>query len=144
MELLTILKDNDILSLGMVNMSKKNKAIIIVSLEIIGIIILYCFIKSDYMQYIPKCWIYESTGILCPACGGTRLVQFLSKGMLWEAFCANSILFLFGLYLLFANIVFICQQFTDKNIFKNWKFKYWHVIIFSIIWLVYTIFRNIL
>ncbi len=40
-------------------------------------------------RFLPKCLLHETTGLLCPGCGGTRAVFALTKGHWAEAFHNN-------------------------------------------------------
>jgi hypothetical protein len=48
-------------------------------------------------QWLPRCPIEWATGLLCPACGGTRMVYDLMHGDLTAAFHDNAALLLLGL-----------------------------------------------
>ncbi|GAA1825724.1 DUF2752 domain-containing protein [Nesterenkonia flava] len=50
---------------------------------------LYLFSRSDMLSLIPPCGIYESYGVLCPGCGGSRAVQALSSGNVFAAVQSN-------------------------------------------------------
>ena len=50
------------------------KSLIIISIEILILIVGIIFANSKIVGYLPECWIYKNTGILCPGCGGTRCV----------------------------------------------------------------------
>jgi hypothetical protein len=54
-------------------------------------------------QHLPQCPVHFVTGLLCPACGGTRMVYDLMHGQFAAAWLDNRILLLaspFALYLL--------------------------------------------
>ncbi|MCI8637171.1 MAG: DUF2752 domain-containing protein [Clostridia bacterium] len=120
------------------------KSIIIITVEILIIISLYIFINSNYIEIIPKCWIYQNTKILCPACGGTRCLINLLKGNWIEAFFSNMIFFVTFIYLGILNIIYIINLNKEKKV-AVWLYpKYWYVIIFAIFLIIYTIVRNLL
>lgn len=120
------------------------KSIIIIGIEIIVLAILYVFINSKYIEIIPKCWINHKTGLLCPACGGTRCVIFFLKGNWIKAFFLHSIFFIGILYLLVVNAVYLINLNKEKKI-ATWMYpKYWYVFIFTILLIIYTIIRNLL
>lgn len=121
-----------------------NKKIIIIGIEILILIILYIFINSEYVKLMPQCWIYNATGLLCPACGGTRFVTYLLKGNLIKAFFSHMIFFIVALYLVVLNILYLININREKKI-GTWIYpKYWYGIIFALVLIIYTIARNLL
>ena len=122
--------------------NRKKKTVIIILLELAGIMFLWLFVNSNYINLIPKCWIYEHTGFLCPSCGGTRCVQNIMKGNLVEAFQSHIVFFIILVYLISINIIYLINL-NRKHKILTWLYpKLWHVIIFVIILIVYTIIRN--
>lgn len=120
------------------------KSIIIIGIEITLLIFFYFFVKFDFIQMIPPCWIYQLTGTLCPACGGTRCVSYLIKGNIVEAFFSHMVFFIGIFYLGMVNIVYIINLNRKKKI-AIWLYpSYWHVVVFIILLLIYTILRNFL
>ena len=120
------------------------KSIIIISIELIILIGIATILNTNLVNYIPQCWIYQTTGILCPGCGGTRCVINLFQGNIKEAIFSHMIFFITIIYLLICNIVYIINLNKKKKI-ATWIYpKYWYSIIFVIILLIYTIIRNIL
>lgn len=120
------------------------KSIIIITIEILVIITLYIFINSSYVEIIPKCWVYQNTKILCPACGGTRFIINLLKGNWIEAFFSHMIFCAAFIYLGILNIVYLINLNKEKKV-AMWIYpRYWYIIIFAILLLVYTIMRNLL
>lgn len=118
-------------------MKKRN----IIIIEIFIVVLIYFFANSEYINLVPKCWIYETTGILCLSCGGTRCIQNIMKGNLVQAFYCNSMIFIAIFYLLIFNIVYLYNLDKEIKIF-TWIYpKWWHVVLFVIIWLIYAIFR---
>lgn len=116
------------------------KSLLIIIMEVIFISILYFSI--NYINLIPKCWIYKTTGILCPACGGTRCVINFLQGNFKVAFFYHMVFFIAIVYLLILNVVYIIN--LNKNRKKAlWIYpKYWYWIIFVIALIIYTIIRN--
>lgn len=120
------------------------KSILIIGIEIVGFILLYSFMNSNYLEAIPQCWVYDTIGILCPACGGTRCVINLLKGNWLEAFFSHMVFFVGIMYLLIVNIVYLINLNRDKKI-GTWVYpKYWYAIVFAILLIIYTIVRNLL
>ena len=119
------------------------KSIIIISIELIILIGIATILNTNLVNYIPQCWIYQTTGILCPGCGGTRCIVNLFQGNIKEALFSHMIFFITIIYLLICNIVYIINLNKKKKI-ATWIYpKYWYSIIFVIILLIYTIIRNI-
>ena len=121
-----------------------NRKSIIISIELIILLVLIIIVNSNLISCISKCWIYQTTGILCPACGGTTCIVNLLQGNLKEAFFSHIVFFVTIIYLLICNIVYIINLNRKKKI-TTWIYpKYWYAIIFAIILIIYTIIRNML
>ena len=119
------------------------KRIRIILIEIVSIIILYFFINSNYIKLIPSCWIYNTTNLYCPSCGGTRCIQNIFQMNFIEAFYSNMVMFLGILYLVVVNVVYIFNIKKDKPKL-TWIYpKWWYAIIFVILLIIYTILRNV-
>ena len=120
------------------------KSILIIGIELLILIALYSLTNSKYIEILPQCWVYQTTGLLCPACGGTRCVIQILKGNWTEAFFSHIIFFVGILYLLIVNIVYLVNLNKKKKI-ATWIYpKYWYAIIFAILLIIYTIIRNLL
>lgn len=68
----------------------------------------------------PECWVRQY-GLLCPACGGTRCVNFLIHGQLFDALQVNGyvcLLILYGmvLWILLHLQVFFRVEFARKAV----------------------------
>ena len=122
----------------------KKRAIYLISIEILALLLLYLFMKLGYQKWIPSCWIYQTTGLLCPACGGTRCVVFMLQGKWIQAFFSHMIFFIGILYLLVLNVLVILNLNKEKKI-ASWLYpKWWYAIIFAIMWIGYAILRNVI
>lgn len=120
------------------------KSLIILVVEICFIVLLYLFINSNYMQSLPQCWVYNKTGLLCLGCGATRCIQSILQGDFIQAFFYNMIFFITIVYFLIVNIIYLINL-NKKNKVAQWIYpKYWYSIIFAVVLLFYTIFRNLL
>lgn len=120
------------------------KSIIIITTEIGILILLYWFINSNYIEWIPKCWVQETTGWLCPACGGTRFIIHFLRGHWIEAFFSHMVFFVGAIYLIIFNIIYVINQ-NRKQKIATWLYpKYWYVFIFVIALISYSIIRNLL
>ncbi len=120
------------------------KSILIIGIEIICLLFLYGFINSSYLELVPKCWVYQITGFLCPACGGTKCVIFLLKGNLIEAFFSHILFFIGIVYLLVVNVIYIINLNRKKKMAKILYPKTLYGIIFVVLLIIYTIVRNLL
>ncbi len=93
-------------------------------------------LTSEYWTaLVPKCYIYEMTGIYCPGCGGTRSVLALLKGQVWTAFKYNPGVIVLVLTALFA----ILGKIFNKKILPE-ALSFWVVLI--VILFAYYILRN--
>ena len=93
------------------------KSIIIIGIELVILIVVTIILNTNLINYIPQCWIYQTTGILCPACGGTRCVVNIFQGNIKEAFFSHMIFFITIIYLVICNIVYIIDE--QKIITEN-------------------------
>lgn len=123
--------------------TKKNKRRIIIILEIIIFLIIYCFVNSKYINLIPKCWIYEKTGLYCLSCGGTRCIQNFMRGNLIQAFYENAMIFIGVIYLIILNVIYLYNlEKEEKKL--TWLYpKCSYIIIFVVIWIIYIIIKNL-
>ncbi len=125
-------------------MSKKIIKMILIELAIISVVlIIYVFIKTNLINFIPECIINKHFHILCPSCGGTRCIINLLSGNFTQSFKYHQIFFITIVYLMIVNIIFIINSFKKKEIatFLYPKTKFW--IIFIVVILAFTIIRNI-
>lgn len=120
------------------------KSIWIIGIEIVALIAFYSFINSKYLAIIPECWVYQTTGLLCPACGGTRCVLYILEGNWVKAFFSHMVFFIGILYLLIINIIYAINLDKKKKV-GIWMYpKYWYAIVFVVVLIIYTIARNLL
>lgn len=125
-------------------MKVNKKRGIIIGVEMILLITLYGFINSEYIEILPKCWVYESLGLFCPACGGTRCLINLLKYNWRGAFFSHMVFFLGIGYLIVINFVYLINLSREKKI-MTWIYpKFWYVIVFAILLIFHTIMRNLL
>ena len=125
-------------------MKVNKKSILIIGIEIAVLISLYSFINSEYIKILPQCWIYQTIGLLCPACGGTRCVIYLLNLNWIDAFFSHMVFFIGISYLIVTNIVYLINLNREKKI-AIWIYpKYGYAIIFAILLIFYTIMRNLL
>ncbi len=48
---------------------------------------------SPLARFMPHCYLYENTGIPCPACGSFRCAEFILKGRLVQALVCQPLAF---------------------------------------------------
>ena len=101
---------------------------------------LYIVLNTNLIKFIPECIYYEKFGVLCPSCGGTRFIISLLKFNFIEAFYFHPLFFILTMYLVILNISFIINLMFNKKIVI---FKWWHIVFWAILLVVYTFFRNI-
>lgn len=122
----------------------KKKTVIIILIEILILLGIILIVNMDFIKWIPKCYIYESTGILCPACGSTRSIISLINLDIISALKYHFVLVITILYLLICNVIYLINLNKEKKI-ATWIYpKYWYAIIFAIILVIYMILRNLL
>lgn len=122
----------------------KIKTITIIGIEIILIMAIIVIVNSNYISYIPNCWIYENTGIQCFSCGATRCIENIVKGNWLQAFQYHSVLFLTLMYLGIINILYLINRNRKEKIGTKWYPNQKIGIIFVLGLVVYTILRNLL
>lgn len=120
------------------------KSVLILGIELLILVILFVICNTDIVSYFPHCWIYEKTGLLCPACGGTRLFVNLFRGNIKDAFFSNMMFFIILIYLFIFNIIYIINL-NRKDKIATWIYpKVCYVLIAVVLIIVYTIIRNLL
>ncbi len=126
---------------------EQNKILKVISVQlmlVLGIILAYLFVRSEYVNIIPECRIYQEFGILCPSCGGTRAVISMTNGNIFDALRYNLIISIGIIYLIIVDIVYIINlKYRNKKIEKLILNPY-YTILFVVILVVYTVIRNIL
>lgn len=126
-------------------MEKKIKKMLFVELGLLLLVLLiYIILKTDLINLIPECFIRKNFGILCPSCGGTRMVFSIMNFKFIEAFKYNPVLFLILLYLGVINFIYIINSFRKKEILTFIYPKkpiFWVIFVFFL--LIFTIIRNI-
>jgi len=124
-------------------MSKELKKLIIIETCIIFGIVLAYIILSSHIAF-SACYFYSHFGILCPSCGGTRLVIDLFTGNIKGAFLIHPVFFVTLVYLFIFNIVFIINSFKKNKICKWMYPRITYLVIFLIALILFTILRNVI
>lgn len=123
-------------------MKKEYKKLILVQMIIVMFLaICFVFLKSEYISLVPKCIFKEKFGILCVACHGTSFAIEMARFNFIQAFKVHPIFFISLIYLVLLDITYIINVIFKKNINI---FKWWHLIIWIILLIIYTILRNII
>lgn len=123
-------------------MKKQYKNLIMVQTVIISLILVsYIFLRSSIVEKVPKCIIKEKFNILCPACSGTSFAIEMANFRFIKAFFIHPIFFILVVYLITMDIIYFFNVLFNKNIKI---FRWWHVLIWGILLIIYTILRNIL
>lgn len=60
-----------------------------------------------------------------------------------DAFLFNPFLVVLIFYLLFLDILYIVNVIFDKKILKVFYPKWWYIVIYFVLWFLYTIYINI-
>ena len=107
------------------------------TLIMLGITYLIIIKATDFM--IP-CYVYTSSGLLCPGCGITRMFLNLTEFNFYDAFLNNPVIFV--LLIIWIAISVICYIGKPEFVCKS-KFLYlmFYISIFSLF--VFGILRNI-
>ena len=115
------------------------KAIIKIYSALIILGITY-FIIIKTTGYMLPCYIHQTTGLLCPGCGITRMFLNLSEFNFYDAFFCNPVIFI--LLIIWITISVICYIGKPEFVCKS-KFLYlmFYISIFSLF--VFGILRNI-
>lgn len=123
------------------SVKKKQKMLIEVQICIfLFVFLLYIVLNTDMIKFIPRCFFYNNFGLLCPACGGTRFMISVLNFEFIKAFYIHPIFFLLAMYLTILNISYIINIMFNKKIHL---FRGWHIVLWGVLLLIFTIFRNI-
>lgn len=126
----------------MILMKKRYKTLIIIEIVILFFILsIYIICHTKLVQYIPKCIFIKKLHFICPSCGGTRFMISLLNFNIIQAFCIHPVFFILICYLLLINIVYIINVICNKKIEI---FRWWHIVFWAILMVIFTIFRNII
>lgn len=108
------------------------------------VLIIFIIAKYGIYKIIPNCPIRSWTGLLCPACGGTRCVVNFILGNFKQSFFYHSFLFITLVYLIFINVIYIVNAFKEKEIltFLYPKAKFWTI--WGIVLILFTGVRNLI
>ena len=126
-------------------MKKYCKIIIIQILIIIFILSAFLFVKLGFTKYLPECYWLINYNFYCPGCGSTRCIINLVNGNFVQAFQDNPFLFILIIYLLVLDLIYIINTVFNKKFLQFlYPNKWWKIVGFFAIWIIYTILINIL
>ena len=126
-------------------LKKKYSKLIFVDLcIIISLIIIFIFVNSSFVNFMPSCYWQKNYDITCPSCGSTRCIISFMKGDFISSFLYNPFLFVLITYLLLLNLLYIINTILNKNYFNFFYPKWWYIIVYFSIWAIYTIIINII
>lgn len=116
------------------------RLIIVEGLLLLGIIMLYLILHMRIISL--NCYINDHFNILCPSCGGTRMMLYIFRCDFVKAFSFHPVFFTTIIYLFIVNLIFIINSFTKRRtciwIYPRMSF----LIIFVIVLLIFAIVRN--
>lgn len=127
-------------------MTFKTKRLIFTLSPIIFIAVV--FILRQYiinMSYnLPQCDFLEMTGLLCPACGNTRALRSMLSLHFFDAVRYNATIPLLCAIILLMYVEKLINIWSmPKKPVRLFPHKFWFYLTILILWLVYTIVRNI-
>ena len=126
----------------------KNKKLWILLMDMgLVVLVLFAGMLSRWMiAALPPC-PFVAAGLLCPACGGTRCVRYITQGAIGEAFAVNPFIFLLIIYvgigLILLNIgVWAKAQRVEKIAcaMLGWQ----AVIVCAVLFVLFGVARNVL
>ena len=124
---------------------KKYYKLIIIEFSIIALItIIFLFVNSNFINFIPHCFWQENFNLTCHGCGSTRCIINFINGDFYLAFSYNPFLFILIVYLFLLNLLYIINTILDKKYLKFFYPKWWYIVIYFLLWTIYTIIRNII
>ncbi|MTG99007.1 MULTISPECIES: DUF2752 domain-containing protein [Myroides] len=103
-----------------------------------------------YLQYFGTdnnegvgCYIYDTSGWLCPGCGGQRALHSILQGHLLEAFHFNQLIYIYIPLIAILYIAFV-ETFVLKNKrIRNYiHFPRWFSVFLIVLIAAFTIYRN--
>ena len=121
----------------------------IVLIDILAVVsLVICYILSRLMYIgLPVCFIKNSSGFLCPACGGTRCVMAFTSVDFADSFKYNPYIFITIIFVVIALILLNVTVFTNSVICQKISAKFLNyrtVIFWGIGFALFGIIRNII
>ena len=105
------------------------------------VFIVYSFPPEQYSFY-PPCLLYQTTGLHCPGCGGTRCAYALLHGDLAQAAAYNVLVLLFLPYLAF-HALNSCWRTMTGHVAFSWRTPTWWPLAVAAVLILFAILRNL-
>lgn len=70
---------------------------------------------------LQPCLLYTFFRIPCPGCGGTRAVEYLLQGRVWDSFLAHPLVLYAAISYLYFMAAYSVKTFYRKQIFYFWR-----------------------
>ena len=127
-------------------MKRKEWILLVSDIALFALVLASPKIAEWMLGWVQDCWVAEM-GLLCPACGGTRCIRFLSQGRILEAIQSNwyvCLLLLYGGVLLgLTNLAVLFRvEFARKAVKK--LCNSWVLIVLFAGFAVFGVLRNFL
>lgn len=125
-------------------MKKNKKAFMLFFSVFIFILLLkvYFIIGDSYNIFIP-CVFHEITGLDCPGCGITRMIEAFLELDFYQAFRYNPFIFILSPFIVFYFVDYFIKFCLEKNNYLYLKINKRVWIILLIFTILFGIFRNI-
>ena len=101
--------------------------VLLIPMLLLGLVLFRSFL-SEAKAILPTCFLYTSTGIYCPGCGGTRAAEALVNLKVGEAMRQNAwavSAFLIGIP--FATLVSLRVRFPNVSALVYFRWRSWMV-----------------
>ncbi len=123
---------------------KKPEVQLLVLYLVIVFTVLFYMGNATFRLYLGggKCFLYEYTGLYCPACGGTRAVNALLHGDFLLALGYNLLILLLLPVFLYAGYLIIYMIVKKKSV-NSLLIKPYLLWLFFMVIILYFLFRNI-
>ena len=95
----------------------------------------------DFLKSTPGCLLYETTGLICPGCGGTRALNALFNGEIIKALSLNPFIALTPIYL-YAGVFLVNLIIKDRSLYDV-SFNPLYAWILLIALILFSILRNV-
>ena len=117
--------------------------VLLLPLIVVGLVLFRSFLPQA-KAILPSCLLYESTGIFCPGCGGTRAAEALVQFRPGEAFRQNAwavSALLIGLP--FMIMAALRKRFPQVGMFHFFRWRPWMVWVLVVTVGLFGILRNL-
>lgn len=101
------------------------------------------FLSFKFESVGIPCLVYKTTGVLCPSCGVTRMIDALISLDFSAAFSYHPVFFCAAITLFVYAVYSTIYVFTKNKFKKPGKLFLFGIIFFAIVLFIFTIVRNI-